>query len=840
MVLRNSLLFCFLSVLAMLVFAASAFADFTAYNDCVWNSTHPPLQPNVTTINIGSGSPGPSSGVLKDFYTGASTGVTATLTQSGGVVWQPDLSSGGDDCPVGTDARNVFNTNTASLKGVIYYGSSGWYVDLTFTGLNPNMEYEFVTSANRNGSSYTTRLTKYTISGADAFVNESTPGVTIGSGGASSTFCTGYNINGYVARWTHINPGADGTFKIRAEAGSSEYRAYAFSAFMLKETASGSRVAITSGPFATITGTDSATITWTTSVEADSTVYYGNSPSNLAYSVSDSTEVTNHSINLTGLTPGQDWYYKVVSAKPPLDPAESGVIAMNLHITNVSAIPLGAGALVKWTTDSAASSIVYYGTDQNNLNQSFVDPNPVTSHSVNLTGLDADTVYFYKVRSEADRFFPAESTVGSFKTPGIGELVNPNFETGSLTPWFRSYGSGGDYGLRNTAWFNNMGNNRPEGAGEWYLGQAASWGNVRSVTSQVVACEPNTYYVARGWIYTSSWSSDPFVSREMNCVNNIGIDPNGNTDPGYTPSTVPAERLAASTAIWFRSGDDWSECSSQVPGSAAAIWKQIAVGATSGPSATNITVHLLMHQSYPYTWNLNGFDLISLDKVTPVSTIGEAKTAGNTSPVNIASAIVTAVFFGDDGLPVGFAIEEPDRFAGIRVVSDAALSAGDDVTIVGTTSTVNGERVISATSVTINSSGNTPPDPVIVFGIETGGGEYGAQGAVVDDATSTPVKWSALCNNVGLLMKIRGKVRASVSGSGYGDSYFYVDDAYGTEDYETGIKDGSGNIGIKCRAPVGMYGMPGSLPSVGDYVEVTGVMGVQQISGKNARYFWTV
>ena len=49
---------------------------FTAYNDCVpYESTNPA---NTTAIGLGTGST--SSGVLKDFASGASTGVTLTVT----------------------------------------------------------------------------------------------------------------------------------------------------------------------------------------------------------------------------------------------------------------------------------------------------------------------------------------------------------------------------------------------------------------------------------------------------------------------------------------------------------------------------------------------------------------------------------------------------------------------------------------------------------------------------------------------------------------------------------------------------------------------------------------
>lgn len=237
---------CAALLVGSLVSGAAGAAGFVAYNDLVYSSdpakNNPPLQPNVTTYTLGIDSSGPSAGLLKDFATGLNTGVTVTLTQSGGVHWQPDgvypNGTGGQDCAVGTDAYNVFNPTTASLVGVIYYGDSGWYVEATFTGLNPAYTYEFVTSANRNklDGSYDTRITRWNLSGADSFVNNSSAGTAISSAGATVRFNTGNNYNnGYVASWTQINPGADGSFVVRASAGSDENKAYAFSAFRLTE-----------------------------------------------------------------------------------------------------------------------------------------------------------------------------------------------------------------------------------------------------------------------------------------------------------------------------------------------------------------------------------------------------------------------------------------------------------------------------------------------------------------------------------------------------------------------------------------------------------------------------
>ena len=189
-------------------------------------------------------------GLLKDYTTGAGTGVKATLTQSGGVIWQPQVAStwtGGYDTAAGTDAYNTFH-GIADMTGVIYYGSAGWYVDVNFTGLDPNKTYTFATSASRAKSTtdrrtrtgYADRWSIYTISGVDCrHQRKHSPAQRSQYNPYSVRFNTGNNHNeGYVARWTGINPGADGAFKVRAEAApdaNAGYKAYAFSVFMLRE-----------------------------------------------------------------------------------------------------------------------------------------------------------------------------------------------------------------------------------------------------------------------------------------------------------------------------------------------------------------------------------------------------------------------------------------------------------------------------------------------------------------------------------------------------------------------------------------------------------------------------
>ena len=212
----------------------SSTAGWTAYNDVVYEVSQY-TQPNVTYFDIGSGHTHASSGTLVNFATGNSTGVVATLTEQGGVTWITG-SNGGSDTASGTDAYQTFQGIT-DIQGVTHYATAaGWYVDLTFTGLDPSKAYTFATTVNRNlGSSYENRHTPFTLSGVDQATNASTVGANI-IATLAVEFSAGDNYNtGYVARWTGIRPGTDGSFTIRAQAHGAVNETYGFSVFMLKE-----------------------------------------------------------------------------------------------------------------------------------------------------------------------------------------------------------------------------------------------------------------------------------------------------------------------------------------------------------------------------------------------------------------------------------------------------------------------------------------------------------------------------------------------------------------------------------------------------------------------------
>src|SRR3989339_351733 len=75
------------------------------------------------------------------------------------------------------------------------------------------------------------------------------------------------------------------------------------------------------------------------------------------------------------------------------------------------------GARIIWATDEPATSQVEYGLTTSYGTSSTADSTLVTSHSVDITGLTANTLYHYRVKSTDGSNNPATGTDNTFTTP---------------------------------------------------------------------------------------------------------------------------------------------------------------------------------------------------------------------------------------------------------------------------------------------------------------------------------------------------------------------------------------------------------------------------------------
>ncbi|MBI3812622.1 MAG: hypothetical protein HY283_10560 [Nitrospirae bacterium] len=152
-----------------------------------------------------------------------------------------------------------------------------------------------------------------------------------------------------------------------------------------------------------------AVVTWTTNEASTSQVEYGPTVTYGSSSNLSSTLVTGHSITLTGLTASTLYHYYVKSADAAgnlavsddntftasAPPDTTGPVLSLITASNITA----ADATITWGTDEPASSQVEYGLTAFYGNSTTVNATLLNSHSQILTGLQASTLYHYRVKS---------------------------------------------------------------------------------------------------------------------------------------------------------------------------------------------------------------------------------------------------------------------------------------------------------------------------------------------------------------------------------------------------------------------------------------------------------
>ncbi|MBN1669821.1 MAG: lamin tail domain-containing protein [Kiritimatiellae bacterium] len=186
----------------------------TAYNDLAWFSGQHTL--NITRYS----NAGTTNGGMVDYQSGAGVGVSLSVAGGGGLVNEPPSHPAS-----GTDAYSVFN-GMVDCDGYMGYKEN---LTLAFTGLDPGLRYEFVIYGNRAEPSYTDRTMLTTIRDVTTFRNTSTPGAQISGSDDDSTlvYCGDNTANGYVARFTNIDPGTDGDMTITVEDNTTKFYANA-------------------------------------------------------------------------------------------------------------------------------------------------------------------------------------------------------------------------------------------------------------------------------------------------------------------------------------------------------------------------------------------------------------------------------------------------------------------------------------------------------------------------------------------------------------------------------------------------------------------------------------
>lgn len=218
---------------------ARSHAGFIAYNDSAWAASN--ATGFFTTVSPLDTAPFS----LVSSADGSALPAQATWSQGPGGAppsgpWV--LDGGLPPLPPGSDAYDIFNPSGMSVDQEYMEWSTNSML-LTFSGLSPTNRYTCVYFGSRNSTNatpnYLNRLMDVTLSGALAFTNRSSVGVTRFTTvfpDDSVTVAGGVNTNGLVVKFTDIAPGADGTMALEISVNTSLGGAKAYAnAFMLEE-----------------------------------------------------------------------------------------------------------------------------------------------------------------------------------------------------------------------------------------------------------------------------------------------------------------------------------------------------------------------------------------------------------------------------------------------------------------------------------------------------------------------------------------------------------------------------------------------------------------------------
>jgi hypothetical protein len=210
-----------------------------------------------------------------------------------------------------------------------------------------------------------------------------------------------------------------------------------------------------------------AVITWSTNKPTESRIFYGTDASNLtlvAESLSQ-TASTTHRVDLSNLHPNTIYYFQVdlgqpgaISPNQPMlsfrtvasgaqavhqqpaeqvaGPAESAPVGVRITQGPTIQYADDHSAVISWSTGEGAPTIVYYGTDPQNLDHTAESASGTTFHRVHLSGLAPETTYYFLVDSGQGRGIGPISTLQTV-APGAQAVYNRlpgHYSSGSVEP----------------------------------------------------------------------------------------------------------------------------------------------------------------------------------------------------------------------------------------------------------------------------------------------------------------------------------------------------------------------------------------------------------------------
>jgi phosphodiesterase/alkaline phosphatase D-like protein len=393
------------------------------------------------TFTTADGTPPVISGVSSSAISATSATVTWTTDEASSTVVRYGTTSG-----YGSTVTNpaLVTVHSATLTNLTASTTYHFQVSSTDSGSNSanSGEFTFATTsapdktppvissiAAINLSDVAATITWSTDEGADSSVVYGTT-TGYGSGPVSNpALVTAHSValSGLTANTTYH-------YKVTSQDSSSNSQPSGDYTFTTKAAADKTPPVISATQATSVTSAG-ATITWVTDESSDSTVAYGTS-SVYDKSTKSGGMSTSHSVVLTGLSPSTTYHFAAKSADASGNIGASGDLTFTTAvkdtnppvISGLSAVKISSkGAVIIWQTDKPADTLVEYGPTSNLGKLTKLNKVKVTGHSAAISGLKANTKYYYRAKSRDNAGNQAVSDITSFTTNATNTNVRNLF-----------------------------------------------------------------------------------------------------------------------------------------------------------------------------------------------------------------------------------------------------------------------------------------------------------------------------------------------------------------------------------------------------------------------------
>ncbi|HOX02647.1 MAG TPA: lamin tail domain-containing protein [Candidatus Paceibacterota bacterium] len=403
---------------------------FVAYNDHV---AGPGTHSNATLYAANTLASGP----MKNIETGASlSGRLKTVAVAVNYATQTGVPAPGTDA---AEAFGGYVDFTARSQQSIELTVSSSYT-LEFTGLDPSRRYDFTGTAVRGVDTYANRWTLVTVEGAALATPVHSAGigvVTEGLWATQAALWTGANHRsdqGWVVRWTDIDPGPDGAFKVISQlyrgptpgVGTGDSTAgakgYALTGIRLIESAVAGRPSIENGPAEEVASRSArlgGRVTDPGIEPPEVTLYYGPADGGKTAAAWERSAVLGvqtgpFSVRVDGLAPGTEHFFRsfasnrvagawaessgsFTTALEPPEIADRGVADRFAFSVTVQGEVVSTGGdapavLLFWGSEDGGQNPLAWAAQTNAGTVSGVFP-------VTVGGLEPATTYFYRFQA---------------------------------------------------------------------------------------------------------------------------------------------------------------------------------------------------------------------------------------------------------------------------------------------------------------------------------------------------------------------------------------------------------------------------------------------------------